>query len=128
MSPTRFLHNSTIDKGVFSNQENSVHAQPTPKQLEGTIDAILRRKINKMMDAGLEVQNTMVEDELVEQQKEFNRHISELKEKLLDKISRSRPHDESSPLDYVIAMMYLINIGMLLHIFFYYSGWMYVLL
>jgi hypothetical protein len=39
--------------------------------LEGIIDAILHQKIDKMVNAGLENQNTKVEDRSVKQQREF---------------------------------------------------------
>jgi hypothetical protein len=80
MSSTGFLHDSTTDKGVFSNQENSDDAQPTIEQLEEIRDAM----------NVLQNQYTQLEDRLIKQQKEFDYHISRLNKELVAKISRSR--------------------------------------
>jgi hypothetical protein len=104
-SSRRFLHNSTPDKDVSSNQGNSVHAQPTPKQLEGIIDEILHRKINEMVNAGLEAQNKTVKDRLADLEKGvLNRHISELNEEVFAKVSSSYTYHKFSLLDITVGM------------------------
>jgi hypothetical protein len=106
-SSRRFLHNSTPDKDVSSNQGNSVHAQPTPKQLEGIIDEILHKKINDMVNAGLEAQKSNVEARLVNLETGgLSRKISEIKEEAITKIMSCPTFRNFSTIDIIVGLTF----------------------